>query len=139
MSAQVRVWALRVAASLVLLAGLAAIGVGIWWATDLPADESELDGVAIVFGVLAGAFGLGLGVVALLVLWLARRRMTAAAVMLCVLGTSVALLGWSTVGLLPLHVSAPLLLGGLGVGGVGFGVCLGLPPVTIDSPGGISR
>ena len=139
MTAQVRVWALRVASLFVLLAGLAAIGVGVLWATWPPPEPGEIDDVALLFGILIGLVGLVVVFVALVVLFLARRRTVAAAVVLCVFGVLAALLGWSTVDAFGIYLSAPLLLGGLAVGGVGFGVCLGARGVTIDSRSGISR
>ena len=139
MSARVQVWALRVAALVVLLGGLAAICVGVVWVTATSGEPSELDGVAVVFGILAALAGLVVSSVALLVLFLARRRTGAAAVVLCVFGALMAVYGWSTLGSFGMYLSAPLLLGGLAVGGVGFGVCLGARSVTIDSRGGISR
>jgi hypothetical protein len=35
-------------------------------------------------------------------------------------------------------VSAPMVLGGVFIGGLGFGAALGAPRVAIDSPGGNS-
>ncbi len=139
MTAQVRVWALRVAALVVLLAGVAVIGVGVWWATWPPPEDGEIDDVALLFGILVCVIGLVVSSVAGVVLFLARRRTVVAAVVLCVFGALAALLGWSTLDAFGLYLSAPLILGGLAVGGVGFGVCLGATGVTIDSRSGISR
>ena len=80
-----------------------------------------------------------LAIPAAVALWLSRRRVYAAAMTVGTLGMVMAVLGWTSGGLLMWTVSAPLLLGGLSIGAVGFGVALGRSAVTVDSPGGISR
>lgn len=102
-----------------LLAGLGAV------LTDAREHTDEMDGLGVAVGLVAAAVALVLGAAGVVAWWLTRLHLVAASTVLCVLGLGVALVGWAVVPTLGVVVSAPLVLGGLLVGGLGFGAALG--------------
>lgn len=119
------VWAVRTAAAVVALAGLAMMLVGfVFIGQDMDQRGEMFDGLGAMIGLAVCALAaLFLGVAAMAAWWV-RRRPMAAAVTVCVFGVLVALVGISLVGGAGLLVAAPTLLGGLVVSGLGFGAAV---------------
>lgn len=132
-------WTVRLAAVLVGLAGASVVAFGLVFVADDLATRGEMfDGLGAFLGLVVCAGGGILVGVAALVAWLVRRRPFEAAVVICALGVLVAGAGWVAVASVGVLVSAPMVLGGVFIGGLGFGAALGAPRVAIDSPGGNS-
>jgi hypothetical protein len=136
----VATWALRLAAATVGLAGAVAVVLGLGVAAEDLASRGEMfDGLGVFLGLVIGGVGLVLVAAGALLAWLARRRPFEAGVVSCVLGLLAAASGWVAAGSVGVVVAAPLVLGGVFVGGLGFGATLSGPRWAIDSPGGKSR
>ncbi len=132
--------ALRAAAAIVALAGGSVVVLGLGLVADDLSTRGEMfDGLGVVFGLVIGGVGAVVIGAAALCLWLVRRKPTAAAVIVIVVGVLVAGAGWVVVGGSGPLVAGPMILGGLLVAGMGFGGALVQPDGTIDSPGGSAR
>ena len=116
------VWAVRIAAGAIALGGALLVLTGlVLVAADLDQRGEMFDGLGVMIGLAVCAVAAVLLGVAALAAWWVRRRPFAAAAVVCVLGVLVAGLGFVLVGSSGLLVAAPTLLGGLLVGGLGFG------------------
>jgi hypothetical protein len=115
-------WAVRAATAVLALGGLAMMLAGfVFVGADLEDRGEMFDGLGVVIGlVICALAGILLGV-AVFAVWLVRRRPMAGAVLVCVFGLLVTLIGWFVVSGGGLLVAAPTLLGGLVVAGLGFG------------------
>ena len=103
---------------------------------DMSSRTDMFDGLGAALGLLLGGLGLVVLGVAGLAVWLARRHPMAAGIVLCVFGVLAAGSGVLVVQSLGSSVVMPMVLGGLLVGGIGFGAAVGASSRTIDSPGG---
>jgi len=130
----------RLAAALVGLAAMALIMFGLSLVLeDLSSEGEWFDGFGIFMGLVFCGLGAVFAIPALFAAWLAGRQPFAAAMIMCGLGALMAVAGALTLPSLGGIVSAPVLLCGVLVGGLGFGAALEARAVTITSPGGNTR
>jgi hypothetical protein len=124
-SSDAAVWAVRIAAGVIGLGGLAMLLSGfVLVAADLEQRGEMFDGLGAMLGlVVCAVAAIFLGVAALAAWWV-RRRPLAAAVVVCAFGLLVTAVGFFLIGSAGLLVSAPTLLGGLVVAGLGFGAAV---------------
>jgi hypothetical protein len=119
------VWAVRIAAAIVALGGLGILLSGfVMVATDLERSGEMFDGLGVMLGLAVCAVAAVILGVAALAAWWVRRRPLAAAVVVCAFGLLVTAVGFFLIGSAGLLVSAPPLLGGLLVAGLGFGAAV---------------
>lgn len=129
--------AVWVASGLVSVMGLVALGGGaVLVLDDMTSRTDMFDGLGVALGLLLGGLGVVVLGVAGLAVWLAPRHPLGAGIVLCVFGVLVAGVGVLAVPSMGASVAAPFVLGGLLVGGIGFGAAVGASSETIDSPGG---
>ena len=139
MNRAVTTWAVRVAAAVVGLAGAAAAVFGLALVAEDRSTTGEMfDGLGTFIGLVVCGGGAILIALALLVVWLEPRRPLEASLTVCGLGVLLAAAGWVAVTGVGVMVSAPMVLGGVFIGGLGFGAALGAHRVRVDSPGGNS-
>jgi hypothetical protein len=119
------VWAVRIAAGLIALGGVPMLLAGfVLVASDLEQSGEMFDGLGAMLGLAVCAVAAVIIGVAALAAWWVRRRPFAAAVVLCAFGLLVTTVGFLLIGSAGLLVSAPPLLGGLLVAGLGFGAAV---------------
>ena len=124
-SSDATVWAVRIAAGLIALGGVPLmLGGLVLVAADLEQSGEMFDGLGAMIGLAVCAIATVLLGIAWLAAWWVRRRPFAAAVVVCVFGLLVAGLGFLLLGSAGLLATAPTLLGGLLVSGLGFGAAV---------------
>ena len=129
--------AVWVASGLISTVAVTAIGGGaVLVVQDENSHSDSFDGFGTFLGLSLGVLGIVLLTVAVTAAVLARRHPWGAGVMMCVFGVVVAGIGVLGLRSLGPSLSTPIVLGGLLVGGIGFGAALGASSETIDSPGG---
>ncbi len=125
------------ASGLVSVAGVAGLGGGMFMvALDLRTRTDDFDGLGVLFGAVLSGLGVLLLGVAGLAVWLAHRHPFRAGVVLCVFGSLVAGLGVLALQTFGVVLAVPLVLGGLLVGGIGFGAAVGASAKPVGSAGG---
>ena len=121
-SSDATIWAVRIAAGLIALGGVPLmLGGFVLVAADLEQSGEMFDGLGAMIGLAVCAVAAILLGISWLAAWWVRRRPFAAAVVVCVFGLLVAGLGFLLLGSAGLLATAPTLLGGLLVSGLGFG------------------
>ena len=133
-------WMVRLAATLVGVGAAVMIAFGVSLVLEDMATRGEwFDGFGTFFGLVICGLGAVLAAAALLAAWLVGRHPFAAAMVVCALGVLIAVAGGVTMTSLGELVSASVVLGGVLVGGLGFGAALEARRVAITSPGGNTR